>query len=83
MCSLAWSSYYFNYIWLVYISFKVIQGPTPLDLNTELPYQKHNEKESQKEEKREPLQQNVMGQSLKLVDALQNSEILITVGKAI
>lgn len=83
MCSLVWSSYYFNYIWLVYISFKVIQGPTPLDLNTELPYQSTMKRKVRKKKKKGTITANVAGTKFEIGRSLQNSEILITVGKAI
>ena len=83
MCSLLWSSYYFNDIWLVYISFKVIQGPTPLDLNTELPYQSTMKRKVRKKKKKGTITANVAGTKFEIGRSLQNSNIFIIVGKAI
>lgn len=58
---MVWNFCYFSDIWLVYVSFKVIQGPSPLDLNTELPYQNTMKRKVRKKKKKGIITANVAG----------------------
>lgn len=81
MCSLVWDFCYFNDILLVYISFKVIQGPSPLDLSTELSYESTMKRKARKKKKKGIITANVAGTKFEIGRSPWNHEISILVGK--
>ena len=66
---------------LVYISFKVIQGPSPLDLSTELSYESTMKRKARKKKKKGIITANVAGTKFEIGRSPQNREISILVGK--
>lgn len=81
MYFLVWNFCLFNDIWSVYISFKVIQGPCPLDLNTELPYQSTMKRKIRKKKKKGTITANVAGTKFEIGRSPQNHEIFILIEK--
>lgn len=82
MCSLVCNFYYFSDIWLVYVSLKVIQGPSALDLSTELPFQSTLKRRVRKKKKKGTITANVAGTKFEIGRSSQNHEIVIPVGKS-
>lgn len=68
---------------MVYISFKVIQGPSPLDLNTELPYQNTMKRKVRKKKKKGTITANVAGTKFEIGRPPQNHEIFIIAEKLV
>lgn len=80
MCSLVWNFCHVS-DWLVYIFFKVIQGPSPLDLNTELPYESTMKRKVRKKKKKETITANVAGTKFEIGRSSQIVRFFILVGK--
>jgi len=60
---------------------RVIQGPSPLDLNTELPYQSTMKRKVRKKKKKGTITANVAGTKFEIGGSPQNHEVFLTVGK--
>lgn len=80
LCS--WISCYFSDVWLFYISFKVIQGSSPLDLNTELPYQSTMKRKVGKKKKKGIITANVAGTKFEIGRSPGKPGTFVIVGKA-
>jgi hypothetical protein len=61
--------------------FKVIQGSSPVDLGTELPYQCTMKRKVRKKKKKGIITANVAGTKFEIGEFLQNSALFIISGK--
>lgn len=61
--------------------FKVIQGSSPLDMNTELPYHCTMKRKVRKKKKKGIITANVAGTKFEIGEFPENPSLCITVGK--